>query len=1061
MTIAPRALRCLLSLLIASTFCASAFAADPQVDFGRQIRPLLADKCFKCHGLNRDEDETEYQMDTKDGLFAKLDDGPAIVPGQPEESLLYQRLVSSDEDERMPPADYNKKMKPAEVELIKQWIKQGAPWQQHWSLVNPERPELPKVEDTKWSKNDIDRFVLARIEAAKLKPAPEADKETIIRRVTLDLTGLPPTLPEIDAFLADKSPQAYEKLVDRLLKSPHYAEHMARYWLDAARYADTHGLHLDSIRQIWPYRDWVINAFDKNMPFDQFTIEQLAGDLLPNSTIDQKIATGFNRCNVSTSEGGIIDAEFDVQYTVDRVSTMSAVWMGVTMGCVTCHEHKFDPFEMKDFYQLYAFFDNLDGKVRDGNKPLHAPIITAPNPANREKVAELSGVIESMKKDQQSARAAALNGFEPWATAQRAKTGDKALPSAGLIGHWMFDETEGDTVVSSVGTVSPGKLAGAKRVAGKLGKAVDTTGNTYVDLGDFANFERTDAFSYGAWVKLRPGNKGGGVITRMDDGAAHRGYDLYVSNNRVYAHIISAWEGNAIRIDTKNQLKVNEWQHVLITYDGSSKASGVTVYINGKASPVNVTHDTLSDTIKSSVSLKVGRRTPGAPFNGLVDEVRIYDRLLSAAEASSLAGGGGIAELLAIAPAKRSAQQTQTLQDHYLATNPSDFKKIADELKKTEAEKSKLEKDGQIATLIWKERAKPRQTHILLRGAYDKPGPPVSPNTPAALPPLTGLKDGERPTRLHLAKWLVSDDNPATSRVTVNRFWQQYFGAGIVKTTDDLGSQGTPPTHPQLLDWLAVEFREGGWDIKEMQKLIVMSATYRQSSNTDAAKTKADPENQLLSRGPRFRVDAEVVRDNALASSGLLVRAIGGASVKPYQPAGIWKAVGYTDSNTANFKRDSGEKLYRRTLYTFWKRTAPPPTMVALDAPSRETCTVRRSRTNTPLAALALMNDEQFVEAARQVASRAMTEGGKTDKEHAIYAFRLATSRHPSDAEVAVLLDVYKTSLERFTKDNKAANELVQVGESKPDAALKVEQLAAWTVVANMILNLDETVTKG
>ena len=1051
----------LATALLFAVSASLAQAAPGDVDFGRQIRPLLADKCFACHGLNRDPDETDLQMDTKQGLFAKLTDGSAIVAGKPEESLIYQRLVSEDEDERMPPADYGKKIKPAEIELIKNWIKQGAPWEQHWSLVAPKRAALPKVSDTKWAANEIDRFVLARLEAAGLTPSAEADKATLIRRVTFDLTGLPPTIQEVDAFLADNSPQAFEKVVDRLLKSPHYGEHMARYWLDAARYADTHGLHFDAIRQIWPYRDWVVRAFNSNMPFDRFTIEQLAGDLLPNATIDQRIATGFNRLHVTTNEGGVIQAEFDVQYTVDRVATMSTVWMGISMGCVVCHEHKFDPFEMKDFYQLYAFFNNLDGGVMDGNKPLPPPTLQIPNPANQEQIAQLAATVAELNENLETSRAASAAPFAAWEQAQRAAGGSKPrLPTAGLAGHWTFDDAGGDSVACTVSGVSPGKLVGAKRTAGKVGSAVEVAANKYVDLGDVANFDSGDAFSYGAWINVRPGNRGSAVISRMNDGNAHRGWDLYLAGDRVIAHVINTWPSSALKVETQDKLKTNQWQHVLVTYDGSAKAAGIAIYINGKKSKLTVRNNNLSGTTKSSVSLKIGRRTPGSPFNGLVDEVRIYNRQLTAAEASSLAGGGGVAELLAIALKKRSPQQTRALVDYYLANHSPEYQEISARLQQVSQEKASLESQGNTATLVWKERAKPRQAYILIRGAYDKQGEPVSRNTPASLPPLT-VPEGKTPTRLDLAKWLVSKEHPLTARVNANRFWQQYFGVGIVETTEDLGSQGKSPTHPQLLDYLAVDFRESGWDVKQLQKQIVMSATYRQSSKTDAQKAKQDPNNRLFSRGPRFRLDAEVVRDNALALAGLLVRKIGGPPVKPYQPAGIWKAVGYTGSNTSVFRRDSGEKLYRRTIYTFWKRTAPPPTMAALDAPSRETCTVRRSRTNTPLAALALMNDEQFVEAARQMAARVMKEGGKSDRERATYAFRLATSRRPSEAELAVLLDVYKDSLTRYQGDSKAAAELIHFGESKPDASLNVEQLAAWTIIANLILNLDETIKKG
>lgn len=1051
-------------LVLLATFSTSSVRADgAPVDFGRQIRPLLAQKCFQCHGLDAELRETDLRLDTREGLFAEIDSGGhAVVPGKLDESVLYERLVSKSADELMPPPDSEKSLTKEEIDLFRRWIAQGAKWEQHWSLVAPLRATPPKVKAESRVRNEIDRFIFSRLEKEGLSPSSSADKETLIRRVTLDLTGLPPTVQEVDAFLADVSPQAYEKVVERLLDSPHYGEHMGRYWLDAARYGDTHGLHLDNLRRMWPYREWVIKAFNKNMSFDQFTIEQLAGDLLPNPTLDQKIATGFNRCNVTTSEGGVIPEEYHVHYTNDRVATMSTVWMGLSMGCVTCHEHKFDPYEMKDFYQLSAFFNNLDGPVMDGNKPLPAPIVQVPNPVNQPEIDRLAATIAALKTKLDVRANAAGEEFAAWTTAMREK-GDREslLPSAKLVGYWRFDEAEGRAVSNSVEGTTPGSLRKAERIKGKFGGACKVGGDQFVELGDVGGFDRTDAFSYGCWVNAQPGNGGSAVIARMDDANSHRGYDMYVSDGRVYAHIIHSWPGDTIKVESKDKFELKKWQHLLVTYDGSGKAAGVAVYINGKASKLTVRNDNLKGTIKTDVPLQIGRRSSGSPFNGSVDDVRIYGRALSAAEAADLAGNGEIHAILALADKDRDEKQQQTLRTYYLTNHDAAYQQLSGETAAVEHEKRELEARDRIESLIWRDAAKPKPTYILIRGAYDKPGELVTRNTPAALPPLPPMKEGEIPTRLTLANWLLSAEHPLTSRVIVSRYWAQYFGVGIVETAEDFGSQGSGPSHPKLLDWLAVEFRESGWDVKRLQKTIVMSATYQQSAKISPEALKKDPNNKLYSRGPRFRLDAEVIRDTALAVSGLLVRKIGGPSVKPYQPAGIWKAVGYTDSNTANFARDTGEALYRRSLYTFWKRTAPPPTLVSLDAPSRENCTVRRSRTNTPMAALALMNDEQFVEASRHLAQRIMTEGGKTDAERIAYAFRLANARQPSRAEFVVLLDVYKSSYAKFGQDVEAATKLISVGESKPNPALDAGQLAAWTMVANLILNLDETITKG
>ncbi len=1038
-------------------------SAIPKVDFGRQIRPVLAEKCYPCHGLDEETREAELRLDTREGILAPLesDEGYAVVPGKPEESLAYLLLVTEKKRKRMPPRRFKKEMTQEETELFRRWIEEGAEWQEHWSLVAPKRPELPEVRDASRVRNAIDRFVLARVEKEGLRPSAEADKTALLRRVTFDLTGLPPTPKEIDDFLADDSPEAYERVVDRLLESAHYGEHMGRYWLDAARYGDTHGLHLDNRRQIWPFRDWVIESFNRNQPFDEFTVEQLAGDLLPNATIEQQVATGFNRCNVTTSEGGVIPEEYHVHYTVDRVATMSTVWMGVSMGCVRCHEHKFDPFEMKDFYQLYAFFNSLDGPVMDGNKPLPAPVVQVPNKENRRKIAELEPQIAAARKTLDERRGAATDDFVAWEKAERARVGDQAIvPTADLIAHWRFDEAKDAKVPSAVEGVPAGSLRGAKRVEGKVGLAAKVGNKEFVDLGkETGNFEQTDAISYGAWVKIDKGNGGGAVLARMNDGNKHRGWDLYVSNGMAIAHFINTWPSNALKVQTKNKFKENEWQHLLVTYDGSRKPEGVKIYINGESSPLDVPNNSLNGTIKANSSLHVGRRSPGSALRGLVDDVRIYSRVLNATEAADLAGGSEIRDILAKAADKRSPEEQDALREHYLANHDGPYRELAAKVTKLEGDKRRLETEGKIETLVWRDK-KPQPAHILIRGEYDKKGERVYRDTPAALPPLKKV-EGETPSRLDLARWLMTPEHPLTARVTVNRFWQQYFGIGIVETAADFGSQGALPTHPELLDWLAVDFRESGWDVKRLQKMIVTSATYRQSSHLTPALVERDPKNRLLARGPRFRLDAEAIRDNALAVSGLLVRKLGGPGVKPYQPPGIWKAVGYTDSNTANFKRDSGEALYRRSVYTFWKRTAPPPALVVLDAPSRETCTVQRSRTNTPLAALALMNDEQFVEAARHLATRTISEGGDCDADRAAWTFRTVTSRQPCDDERAIVVDVYRRYLATYRADEEAARKLLAVGESEPPAPMDSAELAAWTMVGNLLLNLDETITKG
>ncbi len=1029
--------RLTLSLILLSS---TMFAAEP-VDFGRTIRPLLAEKCFQCHGLDAETRETDLRLDTKDGLFAEVDSGGvAIVPGDSSKSVVFERLVSDDSDLRMPPAD-SKQLTREEIELVKLWIEQGAKWQQHWSLVAPIRPKLPKVSDATWPRNEIDHFAMARFDREGLKPSSEADELTLLRRVTYDLIGLPATPAEIDAFLADKSDKAYENVVDRLLKSPHYGEHMGRYWLDAARYADTHGLHLDNFRQMWPYRDWVIKAFNSNMPFDQFTIEQLAGDLLPDATLDQKIATGFNRCNVTTSEGGVIPEEYYVHYTNDRVATMSTVWMGISMGCVTCHEHKFDPYEMKDFYQLFAFFNSLDGPVMDGNRQDTAPVVKVATAEQRAELVTLNKKIDELSKVMALPLDAVDKAQSEWEV--KSLQGNSNKPAWQMLSTNTFKSQGGATLTK----LEDGSILAAGKVADD---------EVYEVVAHVADSRLTAIRLEGL---VHESLTAGGAGRSSNSNVVLTGFELQVASTAAPdkwqpVKLSQAWadfeQGDG---DFKIENAIDGKKETGWAIGGHQKKEDRTaIFVADK--PFG---------FEGGTRLRIRLRHESIHKQHHFGRIRLST---TAADTIPELGVGSapveIVELLQIEAAKRTADQQKNIRDHYRNHVTTNEQLVQARTDLAEARKRKTDLENAFpTTLIWKELPEPKPAYILTRGAYDKQGEQVSRNTPAALPPLQPLPEGEIPNRLHLAKWLVSPEHPLSARVTVNRIWQQYFGTGIVETTEDFGSQGSPPSHPQLLDWLAVDFRENKWDMKRLNKQIVMSATYRQSSKLTPEMIERDPNNRLLARGPRFRLDAEAVRDSALAVGGLLVRKLGGPSVKPYQPPGIWYAVGYTDSNTAKFTRDNGDALYRRSLYTFWKRTAPPPTMATLDAPSRENCTVRRSRTNTPLAALALMNDEQFVEASRAFAQRAMNEGGKTDKERATYAFRLATARNPNEAELAVLIDVYQANLNKYQGDKEAATKLINTGDSKPDERLDASQLAAWTMVGNMILNLDETVTKG
>jgi hypothetical protein len=1017
-------------------------ADEAKIDFGRQIRPLLAENCFQCHGFDENTREAGLRLDTHEGLLADIESGgKAITPGDAAKSALFERITAADSAVRMPPEETKKTLKPEEIALIKKWIDQGAKWDDHWSFVTPKRPALPDVSDKSWSRNEIDRFVLARLHKEGLKPSKPAEKIALIRRVTYDLTGLPPTPAEVDAFLADESDEAYAKVVDRLLESPRYGEHMARTWLDAARYGDTHGLHLDNYREMWPYRDWVIKAFNSNMSFDRFTTEQLAGDLLPNATLDQIVATGFNRCNVTTSEGGAIDAEYLIHYTNDRVATFGTVWMGLTLGCAVCHDHKFDPISAKDVYQLSAFFNSLDGPVMDGNSKNPAPVIKV---ASDKQLAEMAAVdtqigdvqkllaadnsdVDRAQSEWEASLAVKPAGEVNWAAlnpksytsrgkANLAKLEDNSILASGENPAKEVYEIIAELPAEAITAVRLEALIDPSLPEGGAGRSP----NGNVVLNEFevetATSDAPDKFQkiklVGAWADYE-----------QPDG------DFKIAN-AIDGNRNSGW---AIGGHLKRESRVAMFRPEKPLGGG-----------------------------KSAMLIKVRLRHQSVFNQHQFGRIRVS--VTSAASIPQLHDSTvppGVKSILAVAAEKRNDAQKSELRDYYRKSVSQDpaIVKAREDIARLRERRAAMDNSLPI-TLVWKEMANPRPAHVLHRGEYDKPGEVVKRQTPSALPPL-GVNGDKLPSRLDLAKWLLSAEHPLTARVTVNRMWQHYFGTGLVESTEDFGTQGMQPSHPELLDWLAVEFRESGWDVKRFQKLIVMSATYRQDLKITPESFERDPKNRLLARGPRFRMDAEMVRDTALFVSNLLGTEIGGPSVKTYQPPGVWEAVGYTDSDTKNFRRDTGAALYRRSMYTFWKRTAPPPAMTTLDAPSRETCTVRRQRTNTPLAALALMNDEQFVEASRHLAERVITEGGSSDADRATYLFRLATARKPSDAELAVILGTLAKHQAKFATDEEAAKKLIAVGESKPREGLDAKQVAAWTMVANLVLNLDEVLTKG
>jgi hypothetical protein len=1043
------------AMALALVAFARSAGAEETLRYNRDIRPILADNCFACHGPDSAARKADLRLDQRD---MSMDMG-AIVPGDPDSSTLTYRIFSEDPDEIMPPPQTKKKLTAGQKETLKRWIEEGAEYEPHWSYITPVRPELPPVKNQAWVKNPIDHFILAKVEAAGLAPANEADRRTLARRASLDITGLPPSPELVDRFVNDSSPNAYEKLLDELLRSPKWGEHRGRYWLDYARYADTHGIHFDNFREMWSYRDWVTRAFNQNMTWDEFTIESLAGDLLPNRTLEQQIGSGFNRCNMTTNEGGIIDEEYAVLYARERTEATSAVWLGMTTGCSVCHDHKFDPLSQKEFYELSAFFNNTTQAVRDGNIKDTPPIVVAPLPADRDRWFALEK-IPAVQERLAARKAESRPEFEKWLATASPDVFASTLPSEGLYLHAPLDEGSGQSAKITVGSETrdvPLSASAAWKPGHVSPQAVEITKGAVAELADAGDFEKDQPFSCGAWIKLPANDSNGALASRMDNAANYRGWDYWVQARRVGTHIINSWNQDALKVVTKDQIPANQWTHVLFTYDGSGKAAGVKIYVNGQSQPTNVESDTLKSTIRTSVPFKIGQRNTSEPISGAaIQDLRIFTRVLAPQEAESLAKATRYASLVAKPADQRSESERDELFGWWLATLDPPSVEIAQELARLEREQSEIKGRATIAHVM-QEKTEPAMAFVLFRGEYDKRRDEVAADTPDILPSFPA--DFPR-NRLGLAQWLLLPEHPLTARVTVNRFWQEVFGTGILRTSGDFGVSGELPSHPELLDWLAVEFRESGWDVKKLFKLMLMSATYRQAAIVTPEKREKDPDNRLLSRGPRFRMDAEMIRDYALAASGLLSPKMGGPSVKPYQPPGVWEAIAMNVSNTRSYQRDTGEDLYRRSLYTFWKRQAPPASMEIFNAPNREYCVVRRERTNTPLQALVTLNDEQFVEAARHLAQRAIKDGGESFDSRIELIGKRLLARPFREEEKQVIRGSFDALLAHYQSAPEEATKLITVGESKPDASLHPSELAAWTMLCNELMNLDEVLNK-
>ena len=1036
------------------------FSEEPKaLLFNRDIRPILSDNCFACHGPDSNKREADLRLDDR---AAAIESG-AIEPGQLGSSELITRILSEDPDSMMPPPESHKTLTAEQKKLLCDWIKAGAEYQPHWAFVPPLPVAPPPVQQSNWVRNPIDNFVLARLESEQLAPAPEADLATLARRAAFDVTGLPPTPAQLDELLRDSSGKAYENYLDRLLQSNRWGEHRGRFWLDYARFADTHGIHFDNYREMWSYRDWIIHAFNKNMPFDQFTVEQLAGDLLPNPTLDQRIATGFNRCNITTNEGGIIDEEYAVLYARDRTETTSLVYLGLTAGCAVCHDHKFDPLTQKDFYSLSAFFSNTTQSVRDGNVQNTPPIVQVPSEGERQLVESKREQVAQLEAQQNSLRESSKAPFEDWLKRPEV-VGEllaHAAPTEGLQMHMPLDEGPTEFVHFSAGGVSQRTAvpAAASWGEGHIARHAWVNGEaSRLQLSDIGNFDTQDAFSFGAWLFVPP-NASGAVFARMNEAEEYRGWDLWLQNGQVASHIISTWPKDAIKGVAAEKLPENAWTHVFVSYDGSAKPAGLKIYINGTEQQLKYEAQTLSGSIRTGVPFSLGKRHAASPSNGVrVQDLRVYGRLVDKQEIDSLRTYSRRAYLVAKHAPRTEVEQTE-LYDWYLQMHSPDYGQVTSQLANTQAELAQAIARGTIAHVMQEKMDTQPTSFILFRGEYDKRKDPVAAATPAFLP----LFAPDLPkNRLGLAKWLLAPENPLTARVTVNRFWQEIFGTGLVSTSGDFGIAGQSPSHPELLDWLALEFRNNGWNTKELFRTLLTSATYRQSALTTPQKLEKDPQNRLLSRGPRFRLDAEMVRDYALATSGLLSERIGGASAKPYQPEGVWEAVAMIGSNTRDYKQDTGDNLYRRSLYTFWKRSAPPASMEIFNAPSREVCTVRRERTNTPLQALVTLNDPQFVEAARKLAEatlRLPAEVAADDSARlqSIAARLLSRSFRPEELSIVLAsLDQLRAYYATHPSD---AEQLLAVGESKA-VTDNAQALAGWTMLVNELMNLDEALNK-
>jgi hypothetical protein len=1043
------ALRRVAALIVASSV--ANFAAAAPVEFNRDIRPILSDKCFGCHGPDSGHRKSGLRLDSREAALAPAKSGDvAIVPGNPEKSHLLLRIFSSDSDEVMPPPEAKMEALSArEKDLVRRWILEGAKYEPLWSFLSVQPVALPPAPagvPPELLRTPLDRLLFARLELRNLRPRPEARPETLLRRVSLDLTGLPPTAAEVRAFMADSAPGAYERAVDRLLASPAFGERLAVDWLDVARYSDSFGFQVDRDRDAWPWRDWVVRAFNRNLPFNEFVTWQIAGDLLPNATEEQVLATAFNRLHQQETEGGSVEEEYRVEYVSDRVQTFATAFLGLTFECAKCHDHKFDPITQREFYQMFAFFDDIDEaglySFFTGDAPTPA-VRLIPAEGQKQAAALQASVVAAEARVLEGAKAF-LAGFPEWLGKRPAE-----LPLCGELVRLNFSGAKGGKVPNTAEPAKPASVAGEnKLVPGRSGQVLKLSGDDAFNL-PAGSFNRPDPFTVSLWMQAPDLRERAVVLHRskawMD--AASRGFELLLENGLFKWSLIRFWPGDAASVRTRTPIKPGEWLHVSVSSDGSGRAAGLQIHVNGKRAQTEVLKDNLSrDTNPGRDNITIGERMRDRGFKGgLVDDVRIFNRRLSDLELQAVFNPDAVAALWQKPVESLSPQELEELQGVYLAQNEGHAKAL-EALRCARAEQLKF-LESQREIMVMRDLPKPKKAFVLTRGEYARRGEEVYAGTPAALPVFPS--DAPR-NRLGLARWLTAPEHPLLARVTVNRFWQGLFGRGLVRSAEDFGSQGTQPEYPELLDWLAGEFIRSGWDLKALFKSIVLSHAYRQESVAPADLLADDPENALLARGPRFRLPAEALRDTLLFASGLLSPRIGGAPVAPYELAEAFRPV----------TPDKGEGSLRRSLYTRWRRTAPPPAMMAFDASRRAVCSARRERTNTPLQALVLLNGPQYVEAARVLGTRLhKTHEGRLEG-MIEEAFLVCLSRFPDAREREIVSGLYADQLAYFRAHPNEAALLLKVGYSPPDPTVGVPEAAAATVLAQALFNHDGSVVK-